>query len=339
MPRTADLQEALIQQILDRYAKKPEAVRELTEVLSLNRDGIYRRLRGDTVLTAAEIQKLAIHFDISIDAILTGVSNKTFFSYNAYQHQIASFREYLEQVDEQVKRFRDLPDLHMYYASREIPVFHFMMFPRLLAFKLYLFGLTAWRFDYLRDRKFSLDLVPPQDMDLARTIGRNYCMVNSSELWTYSILEHSLNQIEYVAAEDRFENKEASLEICGEVRHFVQHARAMAEAGRKFMPGQSPQEQSAHFNLFYNELASTGNTILGVAGPVRVLFNVFDSPNYLFTTDHRICRSTEEWFEEVLHHSIPISVHAGKNRNQYFNRLEQKIRQAEQRLELVFSSL
>lgn len=247
--------------------------------------------------------------------------------------------EYLQQIAGQVDRFQRLPGLRVYYASRDLPVFYYMMFPKLLTFKMYLFGLTAWRLDYLQDQKFSLDLIRPQELELAETIGRGYCNVDGTELWSFSILEQSLNQIEYLATEGSFADKETALAVCKEIRRFVEHARAMAEAGKKFMPGQSPIAESPGFDLFYNELASTGNTILGVAGEMRVLFNTFGSPDYLFTTDQRIYKLMEKWFEEILHHSIPISVHAGKNRNQYFNRLDHKIEQTEQRLEFIFSSL
>ena len=49
MQAVTTLQEALIDEILNRFSKKSEAANKLMEVLSINRDGVYRRLRGDTV--------------------------------------------------------------------------------------------------------------------------------------------------------------------------------------------------------------------------------------------------------------------------------------------------
>lgn len=305
-------------------------------ILSLSQDSIYRRLREETLLTAEEVHLLADHFGISIDELLIPNTDQVLFSYNGFGQKITSFWDYLQQLYQNVHSISQLPNLKIYYASREIPVFHFMMFPKLLTFKMYLFGLTSWHLDFLQDRPFSFELMTPQEQEMANTISKMYCAVDSTELWTSSILEQSLNQVEYMAMENRFEEHAFAFEICREIKDLLDHARTMAEHGDKSMPGR--YKSSGQFDLFYNELTSTGNTILAVSDRQQVLFNTFDSPNFIYTTNQRLCTSMEEWFQKVLSHSVSISVHSAGNRNRYFNRLERRIQQTRKRLELIFSS-
>ena len=185
------------------------------------------------LLNAQEIQTLATYFDISIDEILKGKRNKTFFSYNIYERSINNFLEYIQQINWQISEFYRRPEFRVHYASREIPIFIYMMFPRLLTFKLYVYGLTVWRFEYLQNKRFTFDLVNATELSLAEDTSRLYCSIDSTDYWTLSILEQTLNQIEYVALEGRFENNDDALTICHEIQALVEHCRSMAESGKE----------------------------------------------------------------------------------------------------------
>ena len=63
------LQDQLFEIILSRFPRRADAVDELCELLSLAKDPIYRRLRGDTFLSPQELAKLAVHYRISLDAL------------------------------------------------------------------------------------------------------------------------------------------------------------------------------------------------------------------------------------------------------------------------------
>ncbi len=335
MARPHDLQQALVENILGQFAKKAEAASALMEILSINRDGIYRRLRGEKLLTAEEVGKIAVHFKISLDDLLFDSSEKGFFTFGWRNRKIKSFWDYLVQVNEQAVRLSKEPNLKVYYTTREIPFFLFMMFPRLLSFKMYLYGLTTWQLDYLHQEKFHFDLVLPQEIELARETSRLYCSVDTIEMWTSAIVDQSLNQIEYAAMSNHFRDKETGMAVARETMELVEHCRLMAETGLKFLPGHSPQSGVGKFDLYNNELASTGNTILAISDRMKVLYNVFDSPNYLYTTDNFLCTAMADWFDKVLVHSVSISFHAEKNRSFYFNRLRDKVDQTLQRLELT----
>jgi len=209
--------------------------------------------------------------------------------------------------------------MRVYYSSREIPVFFFMKFPRLLSFKLYLYGLTAWYFEDLQDQPFRFGLLEDQEVEMAQAISQIYCTIDSTDIWPLSLMEQTLNQIEYMALERRISSLNDALLIYEDVEKLLVHCKKMAEKGVKFMPNQEPEKNAGKFDLFYNEIISPDNNILCISDNQKALFNIFTSPNFLYTTDERLCNKMEDWLEKTLSHSTPISAYARRSRNIYFN--------------------
>lgn len=328
MTTDASLQSLILNQVLLRFSKKSDAISKLEEVLSLKREAISRRLRGDTILSPQEIQTLAIHFNLSIDELLFGNTNRSLFVYNLNNQPINSFLDYLHQVHFAISSFKQKPNFEIRYTSREIPIFIYMMYPKLMAFKLYVYGLTAWGFEYLQGKPFSFDLLGYQELKIAEEMSRMYCSIPSKDYWTVNILEQSLNQIGFMVSENRIKDRRVILELCDEVKSMVEHAQNMAKKGQKFLPGEKPAKDAGQFDLYLNEIVDTNNMILAVSDHEYGLYHTFNTPNFLFTSDQKICRSVEEWFDTTLGNATSISVHSAKHRNQYFNSLRESIQKA-----------
>ncbi len=336
MHTQSKLQRLLFEKILGKYSNQSVAIQELMEILSIAKDGIHNRKNGKILLKAAEIKSLAQHYNISIDELLIKVSNKTFFSHNLHQKTITSFRDYLLSVNHHVTYFSKLPKNKIYYASRDIPIFFYMMFPNLLSFKLYIYGLTTWYFDYLQDQKFNFDIVKHEEHQIAKKVCTLSCSFNSYHIWTHSIIEQTLNQIEYIAFDGKFEKKEIAITLCNEVLSVIQHCEAMAEAGRKFLPNGNFTDSYGEFHLFHNELASFNNSILAISNQQKLVFNTFDNPNFLFSNDKKLGDSTENWFKKLVKQSESLSVQSELHRKKYFNQLYKKIDRFQKRLETIF---
>lgn len=331
MDTSTNLQASILSQILARFTKRSEAISQLQEALSLKREAVNRRLRGDTALGPQEIQALALYFNISIDELVFGQTNRSLFVYNQYKQPISSFLDYLQQIHYAISTFKQKPNFEVRYASREIPIFIYMMFPKLLAFKLYVYALTTWHFDYLQDRPFTFDLLGHKELEVAENMTKLYCSIPSKDYWTVNILEQSLNQMEFMALEGRITDNATLLELCEEVKLMVNHSQLMAKQGQKFLPGLSPTDYDGQFDLYFNEIVDTNNMILAISEQEYGLYHTFDTPNFLFTNDQRICKSVENWFDQTLGNATSISVHSARHRNHYFNRLSERIRKAHDR--------
>ena len=322
---SSSLQEGLFARILPYFPNKTEAAEALSKLLNLTKESVYRRLRGETLLTPDEISLLAARFRISVDALLPQDPPLIPFMYNLFSEPIEDLSGYVKQVYENLQLLGPLKDVQIYYASQEIPIFHYFYYPELFSFKMYIYGLTNWNLLYLKDHKFSADLLPPSATEQAKECVRIYTSYPSKALWTISFVDHTLNQIEYVAAVNRFDPPELAFLLCDQIDQLLERARKMSELGKKFFLVSDTVPENGRFELYYNELASTNNTILVISENQQLLYTTFGNPNFLSTTDLRLCQHTQQWFEMIIRRSTDICVHDAKMRDYFFNRMRRKV--------------
>jgi uncharacterized glyoxalase superfamily protein PhnB len=332
-------QNLLFNELLKRFPRKADAVEELSGMFNLGKDAIYRRMRGDSILTPDELKEIATKYKISLDSLAFEGSNAVFFNYNSFLVKIESFEDYLGGVHQNLDLAMRIPQVRIKYASAEIPVFYYCFFPELMSFKLYIWARTVWNLTHLEEQPFSFDLISPKAIEMIEGLTAKYNMMSSTELWCQNIVDNTLNQIEFVLESGFFKNGEDALRLCDAMNGLTKHLRKMAESGKKFSTNGDPEVSKTTFDLYHNEMVYTNNTIIMSAPLGKMVFSTFDSPNFLSTTENRICDHTEKWFEKVKNKSIPISLEAEKSRNSFFNRLDKKVQATRQRIELLLEEI
>lgn len=336
---TETLQRQFLDVLVQKFFKKAEAVDEISEMLSISRDGAYRRLRGDSVLTPEEMQTLAVKHRISIDELIFKQTDKVFFTFNSFTKPVKKFEDYLNGLNQNLDAGIDLSGLKVLYTTAEIPMFYYGIFPELMCFKMYVWGKTVWNFEYLQDVKFSFDLFSPHVMELIKEVSDKYLRIKSTELWCRNIFDNTLGQIEYVMMNGNFENNEDALKICDRLLDFSSHMQKMAKTGRKFGVNADPELSTIPFEFYHNELVYTNNTILMVSDLTKVVFSTFDSPNVLISSDPRIFAHAEKWFHNIKSKSDYITEVSEKNRNLFFSKLEKKVSNTHRRLETFLDEI
>lgn len=332
MTSPSDLQDKIFELILSRYPRRADAVDAICRLLSTTKDPVYRRLRGDTPLTPQELSLLARHYHLSIDALVYGQSDNVVCSFNAFSRQVRDFSNYLEAYVADLAQIRLLPELHFYYASAEIPVMTYHFLPELISFKLYIWGRTTWNLEFLRNRPFDFDLITPPVLRLSQAVLDHYLDIPSTELWSLNIADNTLSQIEYHVYSGGFRAPADALLLCDQLLAWAAHMKEMAAAGRKFNLGAKPSEASGSFNLYHNELVFTNNTALVSSSAGKGVYSAFCNPNFLKSTDPKLCEYTENWFETVIAKSNLISSSAEKNRDWFFQGLVKKIERVRNRI-------
>jgi hypothetical protein len=328
----SSLQDLLFEQILSRYHRRADAVADLANLLNLAKDPIYRRLRGDTPLTPDEIGLLSNYFKISIDDLSKKKSDNVVFEFNAFSRKINHFSDYLVGLNADFEAIQKMPGAHLYYASAELPVFTYNLFPELIAFKMYLWGRTTWNMAWLRHRKFSFDLISQPEIRESQTTLQHYLSLPSTELWTAQIMDNTLAQIEYHVYADGFENPKDSLVLLDRLQDWTRHMSAIAESGLKFNLNETPTQGNAVFNLYYNEMVYANIAALIRSNVGRVAYTAYCTPNFLKSTDERLCDYTEDWFDGIIRKSTALTHGADKHREWFFRELLQKIERRRQRL-------
>lgn len=333
--RRKPIQTYLLESILTQFPKRSEAVAELAELLQIGKDGIYRRLRGDTLLTPDEVSLLSRKYHVSLDAYVFQNNNTVFFSYNLFRQRIQTFEDYLNPINNDLVQLARQPNPHVYYASAEVPIFHHCFFPELISFKLYVWGRTVWDFEYLRDRPFEVDLLPYSALQMTESMLKNYRDIPSTEMWSHNILDFTLNQIEYHVISGGFKEEKDALMLCDRLYDLVNHLEKMSAHQKKFMPGIEPEDAAgASFGLYHNEMVYTNNTILVNTDTGSAIYTAFGNPNFLKSTDQRVCSFADYWFKNMEAKSVSISQAGEKGRSGFFKRLRRRIETVKKRIEL-----
>lgn len=329
-----NLQEQVFELILARYPRRADAVEDLCQILNLAKDPIYRRLRGDTFLSPQELTTLALHYRISLDTLVVGRSDNVVCQFNAFSRKLTDFSDYLSGFVTDFEQIRRLLNAHLFYASAEVPVFTYSLFPELMGFKLYIWGRTTWDFEYLRQRQFDFDLVTQPVIRLSQNVLQHYISINSTELWSVHLVDNTLAQIEYHTYSGGFRNPQDAIVLCEKMNDWISHMKVAAAAGRKFGIGDKPENGQGALNLYHNEMVYTNITGLVTSDAGRMVYSAFCNPNFLLSTDQKLCDYTEGWFGHVIAKSTPISQTAEKNRDWFFRELTRKVERVKQRIQL-----
>lgn len=306
-------------------------VQKLGETLCLGRDAVYRRLRGDTVLTADELIIISRKYKVPVDEG-RDLSNVPVLHYYNGSEPIKSDEQYFQGLWEHTTNMVKQHNVRVDYATPELPIFYELSTPILRAFKVFVHGTTTWQLKKWEKVAFSPALLSPKTDELIERIIEHAYRLPGRELWSIGILDVTLRQISYMAQVGRFDNNSDLLAIFDELHTIVDHLEKMARSGKRFALGSEPKEDSPPFSVFHNELSNTNSAIVVSSDSMNVLFSMLINPNYIVSDDPRVLRDVGNWFERLVTNGNALNAEAGKYTNQYFRRLRQQIDAAKDRV-------
>jgi len=129
-------QHLLIEHCKDKVGPKNLA-NELADLLGVNVDAAYRRMRGVTALTFDEIQKICLHFNISFDSIINYEGTLVPFQFNAMFGPSFDMVAYLKNIEGELATLRKLSNTKIEMTCMDLPYFRQFGFKSLSRFKLF----------------------------------------------------------------------------------------------------------------------------------------------------------------------------------------------------------
>ena len=131
-------QSILIEQCKERVGAKNLAA-ELSELLGVNIDAAYRRMRGDTALTFDEIQKVCLRFNISFDSVINYRGRLVPFQFNGMFQDKFSILNYLNGIEQELGMLSKMgtDDAKIVMTAMDLPYFRQFGFKSLSRFKLF----------------------------------------------------------------------------------------------------------------------------------------------------------------------------------------------------------
>lgn len=300
-------------------------VDEIAEILNISNDSAYRRIRGEKPIGLDEIQVLCNKYQVSLDQLLQIETNTVIFSGNKVDNVSFDFKKYLQDIANNLALFKQLQSPQIYFYNKDIPIFHYMQFPELSAFKFFFWKRTLIGYPELARQQFNGEESDKETAETAKRIIDLYDQIPSTEIWNEESVHITIRQIEFYRQSKIFSNKHVILKVYLQLEELLNHIELEAEAGKKFLYNQQPASNAVTFDIYINECLIGDNTIYVQGGDRQITFLNHNGLNFIGTQDRNFCDYTYKNLQNIMRKSTHISVVGEKDRSMFFNTLREKI--------------
>lgn len=311
-----NIQAIFLREVKKRVPSHISLADDLSEILHMSRDSAYRRLRGETILSLDEVKQICNYYSVSLDALLSSESDTVTFRYQGADNRNFGFENWMKSILSNLEMISAAPEKELFYSAKDVPVFYLFDSPELAAFKIYFWNKTILETDHFQNKKFDPNLVSNELLGLAKRIWEKYSQVPTTEFWSEETINVTLRQIEYTYECGFFKKPEDVINIIDQFSILMNNINQWATKGLKNGGGK--------LSLYKNDILIADNTIFFKMGNRRIAF-LPHSLEYIATSQENFCNHTEHYFKNLLKKSSLISSAGEKQRNIFFNGLEEKI--------------
>jgi hypothetical protein len=323
---SGDLQQMFFSTLKNSIPANISMVDEIAGVLNIGYDSVYRRIRGEKPIAISELKILCDHFHISLDQVLQLKNDSVVFQAPDINNPELTFTGYMQGMLGEFRHFNSYRQTEMLYLCKDVPIWHFFLFPEIAAFKFFCWIKTIQNHPEFQHKLFSLSEYPFEECyHIGQQIVREYNKIPSVELWSFESLNSTINQIEYYRDAKLFAESSDLEVVLNSLKKMLDHLKQQAESGVKFMPGLKPVASNVPYKLYINEVLLGNNTILVTMDSNLYTFINYNALSYLRTKDPRFTNSSLKHFNTLLSRATFISGTGEKFRNKYFSYLEEKV--------------
>jgi len=320
-----NLQKFIFQKVRNLFADHSDWSKKIAETLKISRESVYRREREEVPLMSKEIELLCREFNINLDEFLLSGPQTIMFRYTSlnmtkmdnYVHYIHSLLAHLENVSKSEEK-------EIVFCADDIPIFHFMAFPELTYFKLYIWSQSVVDLG-IPYEDFVYEIKKLHIGDLFSKLHSRYLEIPSREIWSELTLMRFLGLLEYYESIDSFREKTS-------VRTLIFQLRALLDNLKNWTQSQE-KNLGVGFELYISPLdLGLSQMLCRQEGQSSVLIKLY-TINSIATYDRRYVEETSDWIKALLKKSICLSLSAEKERVRFFREMERNIEQLCQRIE------
>jgi len=302
-----------IEAICKKYPKKNQLTQELMDILFIEREAVYRRLRKEVAFSFQEIVKIAAEWKISLDEIIGISSGQIPFQMRQINYLEPSKDEinFLKQIIQSYKDFTDDTESELMTICNKLPrqllagfeyLNHFYMFKR-----LYQYG-------------FEKDAVQFSQAEISRESSRlsaDYYQAiknfkNTNFIFDRMLFDYLVSDIQYFYS-IRIINDEEKALIKKDLNALLDYLQEVANNG--YYP-----ETMKKVNIYISQLNIDTNYSYVFAPERNVCFiHVFEKYE-IFTYNLEMVSNFKTWMQLKKRSSVQISVVDERNRIEYFTR-------------------
>jgi len=318
-------QNRLLERIQEVLPPHKSMVDELSDLLEISSDSVYRRLRGETALSIEETAKICKKFQISFDSITDNITNSVSFNYGLLKNE-DDFIKHMKFILGELELFKQTKGTKLTYAAIDIPIFHHFQFYELAAFKMFYWLKSVVNDENLTNKQFSPDLISPELMATGKQMYNTYKAINSTEIWTDATVNSLIKQIEFYWESGMFESKEDAILVCEQTELEILGIQEQAGINSK-------TEGENNYNLFFSEIEIGNNCIYAESDIFKRAYLSYNTINILISTHKYFCEGTQDWLNNFIKKSTLISGASEKIRYQFFRRAIENIKALKKRIQ------
>jgi hypothetical protein len=302
-----NVQSSFLEQVKKRLPPNVSFADEIAEILKISRDSAYRRIRGETILSLDEAKVLCNQYGVVVNDMPD------------------TFEQWLRSILANLETIASFPaEKEIVYSAKDVPVLHYFNYPELSAFKMFFWMKSVLNYPNLQSEKFNSTLVSGEYLTLGRKIGAMYDTIPSVELWSDETTNVTLKQIEFYHESGFFNSPSDGHLLLDQYKQLLQDIREKAARGFK--------RDLVPFKFYKNEILIADNNVLFRMGTKKAVYVIHNITEILMTTHEAFCNQTEQFINNLQNRSVLISTAGEKERNKFFNRMEEKIESVKKRI-------
>jgi len=305
------LHDILLEKVREKFPKSSQLTQEMMNLLCIEREAVYRRLRKEVVFPAHEIIKIVSAWDISLDEILGIASDKIFFNFRYINFINPSEEEikFMLLLVDAYKNLRSYPDAELMDITNKIPRPLISNY-----YNLTKFYYLIWTYQYGIDT----DIVPFSEINISDQVIKiitefsraSKQIPNTNYIWDNNLFNYLANTISYFYSINliTIEDKELIKKDLYDLLNYM-----LEVAHRGYYP-----ETQNKVNLYLSELNIDTNYTYGYTPETCFcLINVFGK-NELHTYHSEMEHNFIAWMQLKKKNSIQISEVDEKSRIEFF---------------------
>jgi hypothetical protein len=331
---TPTIQDRMFTEIKSRLPAQVSLVDEIAVALGVSTDSAYRRIRGEKVLSLEEGFTLCHRYGFSMDNLVNPVSNSYIFTGNFVKTESFSYKEFLNNIFQQVKYMNGFQNRELIYLAKDIPLFHHFHTRELAAFKHYFWMRNILHHPDFASKKFKATDFPEDFYEIGKKALDCYNNLHSIEIWNIESINSTIRQVEYYHDTNVFTNDEEIYLVYEAVGKLIDHLERQATNGYKFELDGSREKPLGKYEMYFNEIVILENSLLAILNGSKIAFLVHNVINILSTRDVAFCDNMYSYIQNLMKKSTLISTVSERERTRFFKYLRQKIANRKQSLKV-----
>ena len=302
--------------LYERYPKKNKLVVALMDLLSLEREAAYRRLRRDITFTINEVVKISSAWNISLDGIIGISSGQIPFLMRPFNYIAPSEYELkiLQNIIQTINELKDFPDTEFMDICNKLPRQLISGFDYLNQFCLF-----KWNYTYGKEKKdvpFSQIIISEEKNRLTADFHQAIKNVpKTSFIFDRLIFDNLVNEILYFHSIQMITDYEKAL-LKKDLYDLLDYLSKIAANG-------CYPETKNKVNLYVSRLNISTNYTYTRTNHASICFvHVFDKFE-IYTYDPEMAANFIEWMQLKKRSSIQISEVDKKSRIDFFTKQKQ----------------